>query len=107
MREDTRSFPALAVTIVLWAPDTAGPWSAVTIRHISRNLQAYVGSLGGGGKRTEITLRDDLNRSACVISRPKTVSRIHCHRTGKFSIPILAQEYQQAQYPARSTFILW
>jgi len=48
VREDTRSFPALAVTIVLWAPDTAGPWSAVTIRHISRNLQAYAGSLGDG-----------------------------------------------------------
>ena len=44
-RDDTRSFPALAVTMVLWAPDTAGPWSADTIRHISMNLHAYVGSL--------------------------------------------------------------
>ena len=24
-RDDTRSFPALAETMVLWAPDTAGP----------------------------------------------------------------------------------
>jgi len=40
VREETRSLPALAVTIVLWAPDTAGPWSADTMRHISKNLQA-------------------------------------------------------------------
>ncbi len=39
-REDTRSLPARAATMVLWAPETAGPWSAVTIRHISRNLHA-------------------------------------------------------------------
>lgn len=45
MRLETRSFPALAQTIVLWAPDTAGPWSAVTIKHISMNWQAYFGSL--------------------------------------------------------------
>lgn len=32
--------------MVLWAPDTAGPWSAVTIRHISMNWQAYLGNLG-------------------------------------------------------------
>ena len=31
------------VTIVLWAPDTAGPWSAVIIKHISMNLHAYAG----------------------------------------------------------------
>ena len=47
-RDDTRSFPALAVTMVLCAPDTAGPWSAETIRHISMNLQAYVGNLYEG-----------------------------------------------------------
>jgi len=44
-REETRSLPALAQTMVLWAPDTAGPWSAVIIRHISRNLHAYGGNL--------------------------------------------------------------
>ena len=66
VREDTRSFPALAVTIVLWAPETAGPWSAVTIRHISRNLQAYTGNLGDeraerrvGGERAERWLADE------------------------------------------------
>lgn len=46
MRLETRSLPALAQTMVLWAPDTAGPWSAVTIRHISMNWQAYLGNLG-------------------------------------------------------------
>ena len=30
--------PARAVTIVLCAPETAGPWSAVTIRIISMNF---------------------------------------------------------------------
>ena len=34
--------------MVLWAPDTAGPWSAVTIRHISMNWQAYLGNLETG-----------------------------------------------------------
>lgn len=42
-RDDTRSLPARAQTIVLCAPDTAGPWSAVTMRHISKNLQTYGG----------------------------------------------------------------
>lgn len=46
VRLETRSLPALAQTMVLWAPDTAGPWSAVTIRHISMNWQAYLGNLG-------------------------------------------------------------
>lgn len=46
VRLETRSLPALAQTMVLWAPDTAGPWSAVTIRHISTNWQAYLGNLG-------------------------------------------------------------
>lgn len=41
--DETRSFPALAQTIVLCAPLTAGPWSAVTIKHISKNLQTYGG----------------------------------------------------------------
>lgn len=41
--DDTRSLPARAQTIVLCAPDTAGPWSAVTMRHISKNLHTYVG----------------------------------------------------------------
>lgn len=45
VRQEMRSFPALAHTIVLWAPDTAGPWSAVTIKHISINFVAYLGSL--------------------------------------------------------------
>lgn len=39
-RDDTRSFPALVQTMVLWAPDTAGPWSAVTIKHISKKVVA-------------------------------------------------------------------
>ena len=29
--------------MVLCAPDTAGPWSAVIIKHISMNLHAYGG----------------------------------------------------------------
>lgn len=33
-RLDTRSFPALAVTMVLWAPDTQGPWSAHNMMQI-------------------------------------------------------------------------
>lgn len=37
VREEIKSLPARAHTIVLCAPDTAGPWSAVTIRHISKN----------------------------------------------------------------------
>ena len=40
----TKSLPALAATMVLWAPETAGPWSAVTIRHSSKNLQKYSGN---------------------------------------------------------------
>ena len=38
--EDIRSLPALAATIALCAPETAGPWSAVTIMAISINLVA-------------------------------------------------------------------
>mmetsp|Transcript_23277 Transcript_23277/g.49570 ORF Transcript_23277/g.49570 Transcript_23277/m.49570 type:complete len:212 (-) Transcript_23277:989-1624(-) len=38
-RAETKSLPARAVTMVLWAPLTAGPWSAVTSRIISMNLQ--------------------------------------------------------------------
>lgn len=45
VRLEMRSLPARAQTIVLWAPETAGPWSAVTIRHISMNWQAYLGNL--------------------------------------------------------------
>mmetsp|Transcript_16763 Transcript_16763/g.23477 ORF Transcript_16763/g.23477 Transcript_16763/m.23477 type:complete len:221 (+) Transcript_16763:378-1040(+) len=43
-REETRSLPALAATMVLWAPETAGPWSAVTMSTISMNLLKYDGS---------------------------------------------------------------
>lgn len=43
--DEMRSLPALAHTMVLCDPDTAGPWSAVIIRHISMNLAAYGGSL--------------------------------------------------------------
>lgn len=39
-KDDIKSFPARAHTIVLWAPLTAGPWSAVIIKHISINLFA-------------------------------------------------------------------
>ena len=54
-RDETRSFPALAQTMVLCAPETAGPWSAVIIRHISRNLQAYGGMRRCKGKPSEHT----------------------------------------------------
>mmetsp|Transcript_92896 Transcript_92896/g.289047 ORF Transcript_92896/g.289047 Transcript_92896/m.289047 type:complete len:217 (-) Transcript_92896:100-750(-) len=43
-RADTRSLPARAVTIVLCAPLTAGPWSAVTMRIISMNFVHSLGS---------------------------------------------------------------
>lgn len=42
-REEMRSLPARAQTMVLWAPLTAGPWSAVSIRQSSKNLFAYSG----------------------------------------------------------------
>lgn len=42
--EEMRSLPARAVTMVLCAPDTAGPWSAVTISTSSKNLHAQSGS---------------------------------------------------------------
>ena len=44
-KHETKSFPARAQTMVLCAPLTAGPWSAVTIRTISKNLVAYFGKL--------------------------------------------------------------
>lgn len=44
-KHETKSLPARAHTIVLCAPLTAGPWSAVTIKHISKYLHAYLGSL--------------------------------------------------------------
>ena len=43
--EEIKSLPALAATIALCAPETAGPWSAVTIIAISMNLVAYGGKL--------------------------------------------------------------
>mmetsp|Transcript_23113 Transcript_23113/g.64130 ORF Transcript_23113/g.64130 Transcript_23113/m.64130 type:complete len:246 (+) Transcript_23113:421-1158(+) len=43
-KAETKSFPARAVTIVLCAPLTAGPWSAVTMRIISMNLVHSLGS---------------------------------------------------------------
>mmetsp|Transcript_23273 Transcript_23273/g.49556 ORF Transcript_23273/g.49556 Transcript_23273/m.49556 type:complete len:246 (-) Transcript_23273:27-764(-) len=43
-RAETKSLPARAVTIVLWAPLTAGPWSAVTMRIISMNFVISGGS---------------------------------------------------------------
>ncbi|CAB3262431.1 unnamed protein product [Arctia plantaginis] len=42
--EEMRSLPARAVTMVLCAPDTAGPWSAHTITTSSKNLHAHSGS---------------------------------------------------------------
>lgn len=45
VRHEMRSLPARVQTMVLCAPETAGPWSAVTIRHISMNWQAYRGNL--------------------------------------------------------------
>mmetsp|Transcript_39488 Transcript_39488/g.53635 ORF Transcript_39488/g.53635 Transcript_39488/m.53635 type:complete len:210 (-) Transcript_39488:1144-1773(-) len=50
-RAETRSFPALEATMVLCAPLTAGPWSAVTMRTISINLHAYGGSLRRNHRR--------------------------------------------------------
>lgn len=44
MSEDLRSFPALAVTIAFVAPETAGPWSAISTRIVLRKLHAYSGS---------------------------------------------------------------
>ena len=43
-RQEIKSLPARAVTMVLWAPDTHGPWSAHSTTHISMNLVAYRGS---------------------------------------------------------------
>mmetsp|Transcript_67816 Transcript_67816/g.151895 ORF Transcript_67816/g.151895 Transcript_67816/m.151895 type:complete len:206 (-) Transcript_67816:1547-2164(-) len=43
INEDTRSFPALAATMVLWAPETQGPWSAVVITQSSMNFETYWG----------------------------------------------------------------
>ena len=51
VRLETRSLPARAQMMVLWAPETAGPWSAVTIRHISMNWQEYLGNLEEGKDR--------------------------------------------------------
>mmetsp|Transcript_91097 Transcript_91097/g.244282 ORF Transcript_91097/g.244282 Transcript_91097/m.244282 type:complete len:231 (-) Transcript_91097:87-779(-) len=42
--EETRSLPARAATMVLWAPETQGPWSAVVMTHSSMNLDTYAGS---------------------------------------------------------------
>ena len=66
-RDDIRSFPALAVTMVLCAPDTAGPWSAVTIRHISMNLLAYCGNLNEN-KTIQLSLR---NGKLVIMLKPK------------------------------------
>lgn len=35
--EEIKSLPARDVTMVLCAPLTAGPWSAVITKHISKN----------------------------------------------------------------------
>lgn len=42
--EETKSLPARVATIVFMAPETAGPWSAVSMRTISMNLVAQIGS---------------------------------------------------------------
>jgi hypothetical protein len=39
---ETRSFPALAVTIELWAPDTQGPWSAQSMMHIYKTYKTLL-----------------------------------------------------------------
>jgi hypothetical protein len=43
MSEDFKSFPALAVTIALFAQETAGPWSASKIRIVFINSHPYSG----------------------------------------------------------------
>mmetsp|Transcript_60561 Transcript_60561/g.195036 ORF Transcript_60561/g.195036 Transcript_60561/m.195036 type:complete len:224 (+) Transcript_60561:452-1123(+) len=44
MSDETRSLPALAATIVLCAPETQGPWSAVVMTQSSMNFETYWGS---------------------------------------------------------------
>lgn len=60
MRLEIRSLPARAQTMVLWAPETAGPWSAVTMRHISMNWQAYLGNLHREATTQAVMLREFL-----------------------------------------------
>jgi hypothetical protein len=45
--DEIRSLPARAVTMVLCAPDTAGPWSAIIWITSSMNSQAYLGMAFG------------------------------------------------------------
>mmetsp|Transcript_22827 Transcript_22827/g.64822 ORF Transcript_22827/g.64822 Transcript_22827/m.64822 type:complete len:270 (-) Transcript_22827:693-1502(-) len=69
-RDEMRSLPARAHTMVLWAPDTAGPWSAVIMRTISIKVVAYSG-------------RRRLNHS-----RPMTPPRPSCSlKTSEIGMP--------------------
>lgn len=58
--------------MVLWAPETAGPWSAVTIRHISMNWQAYLGNLHTKKEKTMVVWFKDFLRVSrnCWVKRP-------------------------------------
>jgi len=42
-KHEIKSFPALAVTRVLWAPLTAGPWSATVLITVSIKSVAHLG----------------------------------------------------------------
>mmetsp|Transcript_46286 Transcript_46286/g.122861 ORF Transcript_46286/g.122861 Transcript_46286/m.122861 type:complete len:270 (-) Transcript_46286:2429-3238(-) len=72
--EETRSLPARAETMVLWAPLTAGPWSAVTIKIISINFVHWTGNCLLNHKRdnTPPTPRSCLNTSE--IATPQYLS---------------------------------
>merc|ERR1719426_13031 len=44
-KDEIKSLPARAATTVLCAPDTAGPWSAQIVKHISRKRKQLSGSM--------------------------------------------------------------
>mmetsp|Transcript_115201 Transcript_115201/g.372322 ORF Transcript_115201/g.372322 Transcript_115201/m.372322 type:complete len:217 (-) Transcript_115201:364-1014(-) len=69
-KAETRSLPARAVTMALCAPLTAGPWSAVTMRTISMNLQQ-----ASGNRRRN-------HRSESTPPTPKD-----CEKTSEMDIP--------------------
>lgn len=44
MSDDLISFPAREVVIAFMVPETAGPWSAISVITVDKNTQAYSGS---------------------------------------------------------------
>lgn len=112
MRLETRSFPALAQTIVLWAPDTAGPWSAVTIKHISMNWQAYFGSLSK--KEAEVIYCKENTRQlvldwtvSCVLGACMKVveQRGSCRVTGPSVHPSIFDFSEISKFYSVSTYL--